>query len=70
METMKLTVKEDFLFSFSYDKITLFAKKYVIDPTSTVGGGGLLITPQFVFLPVTFLFLSQFPPNLVTLPKI
>ena len=36
MEIMKLTIKEDFhggtcyLFSFSYHKITLFEKKYVI----------------------------------------
>ena len=37
MEIMKLTIKEDvhrgtcYLFSFSYHKITLFEKKYVID---------------------------------------
>ena len=36
MEIMKLTIKEDFhhgtcyLFSFSYHKVTLFEKKYVI----------------------------------------
>ena len=32
-------------------------------------GGGVFSTPQFVFLPLSFLFLSQFPPNLVTVPK-
>ena len=34
------------------------------------GGGGYFPPAQFVFLPVTFLFLSQFPPNLATFPKI
>ena len=38
-----------------------------LNPIS-VGGGG--VPPPICFLSVTFLFLSQFPPNLVTFPKI
>ena len=33
-------------------------------------GGGGCFHPPICFLPVTFLLLSQFPPNLVTFPKI
>ena len=38
-----------------------------VNPISTGGGE---FHPPIYFLPVTFLFLSQFPPNLVTFPKI
>ena len=40
-----------------------------LNPISIGGGGGGGSTPN-LFLSVTFLFLSQFPPNLVTFPKI
>ena len=40
-----------------------------INPISTGGGGGVFSTPPICFLPVTFLLLSQFPPNLVTFLK-
>ena len=39
------------------------------NPIST-GGGGSVFHPPICFLPVTFLCLNQFPPNLVTFPKI
>ena len=39
---------------------------YSLTPISTGG----LFHPLICFWPVTFLFLSQFPPNLVTFPKI
>ena len=35
------------------------------NPISTGG-----VPPRVLLLPLTFLFLSQFPPNLVTFPKI
>ena len=34
-----------------------------------LGGGGGCFPLRVLFFPVTFLFLSQFPPNLVTFPK-
>ena len=61
-------------FFFLYLRIfnSLFFKKYAnlisFNPIST-GGGGVFSTPIICFLPVTFLFLSQFPPNLVTFLK-
>ena len=42
-----------------------------LNPISTgegEGGGGVF-HPEFCFLPVTFLFLSQFSPDLVTFLK-
>ena len=33
------------------------------------GGGGGVSTLSFVLLPLTFLFFSQFPPNLIPFPK-
>ena len=39
-----------------------------LNPINTGGGGGVF-HPEYCFLPVTFLFLSQFPPNLVTFLK-
>ena len=54
------------------------ADRFLLDPISTVcvcvcvggGGGGGWGCTRVLFLPVTFLFLSQFPSNLVTFPKI
>ena len=40
-----------------------------VNPISTGRGGGGVFHTQFVF-PCNFLFLSQFPPNLATFPKI
>ena len=50
-------------------KYCLASVKMNLYPVSTGGGGGVF-HPPICFLLVTFLFLSQFPPNLVNFPKI
>ena len=40
-----------------------------LNPISTWRGGGGVFHSEFGFLPVTFLFLSQFPLNVVTFLK-
>ena len=53
----------------SLNKRKLFSTTLCKYQASLGGGGGGVGTP-ICFLPVTFLFLSQLPPNLVTFLKI